>query len=103
MEKPKYRRVLLKISGEALAGDKHFGLDFGVIGQVTDVIKECVEAGVQMGIVIGGGNFWRGVKNGEGYIERTRADHMLSLIHICAAGCGSSARWSRRRRGRCSP
>mgnify|MGYP006962006697 CR=1 FL=1 len=45
MEKPKYRRVLLKISGEALAGDKHFGLDFGVIGQVTDVIKECVEAG----------------------------------------------------------
>ena len=52
MEKPKYRRVLLKISGEALAGDKHFGLDFSVIGQVTDVIKECVEAGVQMGIVI---------------------------------------------------
>ena len=50
MEKPKYRRVLLKISGEALAGDKHFGLDFGVIGQVTDVIKECVEAGVQMGM-----------------------------------------------------
>ena len=79
MEKPKYRRVLLKISGEALAGDKHFGLDFSVIGQVTDVIKECVEAGVQMGIVIGGGNFWRGVKNGEGYIERTRADHMGML------------------------
>jgi len=79
MEKPKYQRVLLKISGEALAGDKHFGLDFGVIGQVTDVIKECVEAGVQMGIVIGGGNFWRGVKNGEGYIERTRADHMGML------------------------
>ena len=79
MEKPKYRRVLLKISGEALAGDKHFGLDFGVIGQVTDVIKECVEAGVQMGIVIGGGNFWRGVKNGEGHIERTRADHMGML------------------------
>ena len=79
MEKPKYQRVLLKISGEALAGNKHFGLDFGVIGQVTDVIKECVEAGVQMGIVIGGGNFWRGVKNGEGYIERTRADHMGML------------------------
>ena len=75
----KYQRILLKISGEALAGDKHFGLDFGVIGQVTDVIKECVEAGVQMGIVIGGGNFWRGVKNGEGYIERTRADHMGML------------------------
>ena len=79
MEQPIFKRVLLKISGEALAGDKHFGLDFGVIGQVTDVIKECVEAGVQMGIVIGGGNFWRGVKNGEGYIERTRADHMGML------------------------
>ena len=73
---PKYKRILLKISGEALAGDKHFGLDFGVIGQVTDVIKECVEAGVQMGIVIGGGNFWRGVKNGEGKMARSRADHM---------------------------
>ena len=75
----KYQRILLKISGEALAGDKHFGLDFGVIGQVTDVIKECVAMGVQVGVVIGGGNFWRGVKNGEGYIERTRADHMGML------------------------
>ena len=79
MEKPKYRRVLLKISGEALAGDKHFGLDFGVIGQVTDVIKECVEAGVQLGIVIGGGNLRRGVKHGAGSMARTRADHMGML------------------------
>ena len=79
MDEPKYKRVLLKISGEALAGDKHFGLDFQVMGQVADVIKECVEMGVQVGIVIGGGNFWRGVKNGEGYIERTRADHMGML------------------------
>ena len=79
MDEPKYKRVLLKISGEALAGEKHFGLDFGVMGRVADVIKECVEMGVQVGIVIGGGNFWRGVKNGEGYIERTRADHMGML------------------------
>ena len=79
MDTPKYKRVLLKISGEALAGDKKFGLDFGVIGQVADVIRECVEMGVQVGVVIGGGNFWRGVKNGEGYIERTRADHMGML------------------------
>ena len=85
MEKPKYRRVLLKISGEALAGEKHFGLDFGVIGQVTDIIKECVEAGVQMGIVIGGGNFWRGVKNGEGYMDRSRADHMGMLATVMNA------------------
>ena len=79
MEQPKYRRVLLKISGEALAGDKHFGLDFQVMGQVADVIKECAAMGVQVGVVIGGGNFWRGVKNGEGYIERSRADHMGML------------------------
>ena len=62
MDEPKYKRVLLKISGEALAGEKHFGLDFGVMGRVADVIKECVEMGVQVGIVIGGGNFWRGAK-----------------------------------------
>ena len=79
MDTPKYKRVLLKISGEALAGDKKFGLDFGVMGQVADVIRECVQMGVEVGIVIGGGNFWRGVKNGEGYIERTRADHMGML------------------------
>ena len=79
MDEPKFKRVLLKISGEALAGEKHFGLDFKVIGQVADVIKECQEMGVQVGIVVGGGNFWRGVKNGEGYIERTRADHMGML------------------------
>ena len=79
MDEPKYKRVLLKISGEALAGGKHFGLDFQVLGQVADVIKECVNMGVQIGVVIGGGNFWRGVKNGEGHIERTRADHMGML------------------------
>ncbi len=79
MEEPKYKRILLKISGEALAGDKKTGLDFGVIGSVCDVLKRCVEMGVEVGVVIGGGNFWRGVKNGEGYIERTRADHMGML------------------------
>ena len=79
MDEPKYKRVLLKISGEALAGDKHFGLDFQVMGRVADVIKACAAMGVEIGVVIGGGNFWRGVKNGEGYIERSRADHMGML------------------------
>ena len=51
MAKPVYKRVLLKISGEALAGDKHTGLDFEVIGQVCDVIKECLDMGVQVGLV----------------------------------------------------
>lgn len=75
----KYKRVLLKISGEALAGDKHFGYDFNIVSKVCDVVKQCCEMGVEVGIVIGGGNFWRGVKNGEGYIERTRADYMGML------------------------
>ena len=79
MEKPKYRRVLLKISGEALAGDQGRGLDFDVIGQVCEVVKACRDLGVQIGIVVGGGNFWRGQKDGGDRMERTRADHMGML------------------------
>ena len=79
MEQPKYKRVLLKISGEALAGDASRGLDFHVIGQVCDVVKRCVDLGVQVGIVVGGGNFWRGVKDGGDQMVRVRADHMGML------------------------
>ncbi len=87
MSEPKYKRVLLKISGEALAGDAHRGLDFDVIGRVCDVVKECLEMGVQIGLVVGGGNFWRGVKDGGGKMERTRADHMgmLATVMNCLA------------------
>ena len=85
MREPKYKRVLLKISGEALAGDAHRGLDFAVIGGVCDVIRQCVEAGVQVGGVGGGGNFWRGVKDGGGKMERTRADHMGMLATVINA------------------
>ena len=62
MDTPKYKRVLIKISGEALAGDNKFGLNFDVIGPVCDVVKKCVDIGTEVGIVVGGGNFWRGVK-----------------------------------------
>ncbi len=79
METPKYKRVLLKISGEALAGESHNGLDFPTLHRVAEAIGECVRAGAQVGLVVGGGNFWRGVKNGEGKIERTRADYMGML------------------------
>ena len=80
MDTPKYKRVLIKISGEALAGDKHFGLNFEeVIGPVCDVIKRVSEIGCEVGIVVGGGNFWRGVKDGGGKMERTRADYMGML------------------------
>ena len=79
MDHPKYQRVLLKISGEALAGSASRGLDFQVISQVCDVIKRCAEKKVQVGVVVGGGNFWRGVKDGGDAMERVRADHMGML------------------------
>jgi len=82
---PKYKRILLKISGEALAGAAHRGLDFNVIGSVCDVVKKCVDAGVQIGIVVGGGNFWRGLKDGGDHMERTRADHMGMLATMINA------------------
>jgi uridylate kinase len=85
--KPVYKRILLKLSGEALAGKQKFGLDFDVIRSVCKVIKECVEIGVEVGVVVGGGNFWRGVKDGEGRMERTRADHMgmMATVMNCLA------------------
>lgn len=87
MAKPVYKRVLLKISGEALAGSKGSGLDFEMIGSVCDVIKQCLDMGVQVGLVVGGGNFWRGAKNSGGAMERTRADHMgmLATVINCMA------------------
>lgn len=78
-EKPIYRRILLKLSGEALAGDQGTGLDFMVMKGVCLAVRSCMEIGVQVGIVVGGGNFWRGVKNGEGKMERSRADRMGML------------------------
>lgn len=83
---PVYKRVLIKVSGEALAGENKTGLDFQFIGEVCQVIKACVTIGVQVGIVVGGGNFWRGVKDG-GQMGRTRADHMgmLATVMNCLA------------------
>ena len=74
---PKYKRILLKLSGEALAGDKKMGLDYDVITSFGKSIKKCVDAGVQVGIVVGGGNFWRGRSSGA--MDRTRADHIGML------------------------
>lgn len=82
MEKPIYKRVLLKISGEALAGDQGRGLDFNVIEDVCKAIKKCTELGVELGVVVGGGNFWRGIKDGGGKMERTRADHMGMIATV---------------------
>ena len=82
MPEVKYKRVLLKISGEALAGEKHRGLDFDMINTVCETIKKCVGMGVQMGIVIGGGNFWRGVKDGADKMQRSHGDAMGMLATV---------------------
>ena len=74
-----YRRVLIKISGEALAADKKTGYDFEFVSRVCSAVKSCTEMGVQVGIVVGGGNFWRGVKDGAGKVERVSADRMGML------------------------
>lgn len=73
----KYKRILLKLSGEALAGDKGFGLDYNVMTDIGKSVKECVDLGAEIGIVVGGGNFWRGRSSGA--MDRTRADHIGML------------------------
>ena len=80
MSRPKYKRVLLKLSGEALAGTKGFGIDNETMGKFCDSIKKVVELGVEVAIVVGGGNFWRGRKAEE--MERTTADYMGMLATI---------------------
>lgn len=74
-----YKRVLIKISGEALAAEKKTGFDFDFVSRVCAAVKDCAQHGVQVGIVIGGGNFWRGVKDGAGHVERVSADRMGML------------------------
>ena len=76
----KYNRVLIKLSGEALAGDKGFGLNEKTLDEIASTIKECTKIGVQIAVVVGGGNFWRG-RTGE-KMERTRADHMGMLATV---------------------
>ena len=77
MQETKYKRILLKLSGEALAGEKGTGVDAKTVGAICDKVKEVVEMGVQVAIVVGGGNFWRG-RNGH-QMERTTADYMGML------------------------
>ena len=82
MTNPKYRRVLIKISGEALAGIQGTGLDFDILNHLSSIIKRCVDEGVQVSIVVGAGNIWRGVKNGSGKIDRTP----VSYTHLLSSG-----------------
>lgn len=81
--KPVYKRVLLKLSGEALAGDQKVGLDFDKVLEICKSIKKCVDLGTEIAIVVGGGNFWRGRSSGK--MDRTRADHMGMLATVINA------------------
>jgi len=80
---PKYKRVILKISGEALSGDKDSVFDFDVISSVSDQVIEVAKMGVEIGIIVGGGNIWRG-RTGVG-MDRTTADHMGMLATVINA------------------
>ena len=79
MSEIKYKRIMLKVSGEALAGSQRRGLDFDVIHGVCEAIKQCVDMGVQVGLMVGAGNFWRGVKDGADKMQRSHADAMGML------------------------
>lgn len=83
MQKIKYKRVILKISGEALAGEKKHGIDADTINEISNKIKKIYEMGVEVAIVVGGGNFWRG-RSGKG-MDRTTADHMGMLATVINA------------------
>lgn len=80
---PKFKRVLLKLSGEALAGDRKSGIDTDILGSISEKIKEVIDLGVEMSIVVGGGNFWRG-RSGKG-MDRSTADHMGMLATVINA------------------
>jgi uridylate kinase len=79
---PKFKRILLKLSGESLMGDKNFGLDSKVISQYAKDIKQITEMGVQVALVIGGGNIYRGMNEAESGIERAQGDYMGMLATV---------------------
>lgn len=82
---PVYRRVVLKLSGEALSGKREAGIDPGMIQSIASVIREIVEMGVQMAVVVGGGNIWRGVSGSAQGMDRATADYMGMLATVINA------------------
>lgn len=85
MKKARYKRVLLKISGAALTGDKQYGIDFAVTSSLARQIKSVIDMGVELGIVVGGGNIWRGSTAAEMGMERTTADYAGMLATLLNA------------------
>lgn len=87
----KFKRILLKLSGEALMGAKQFGIDNGRLSQYAREVKQIVDQGIQVAIVIGGGNIFRGVQAEEGGMERTQGDYMGMLATVINAMALQSA------------
>ena len=83
MSKAAYKRVIIKLSGEALAGEKGFGIDAGMVDYVVDQIKRVTEEGVEVGVIVGGGNFWRGRQAQT--MDRSAADHIGMLATVMNA------------------
>ena len=86
---PKYKRILLKLSGESLAGGDKHGINNETVLSIGRAIKACADMGVEIGIVVGGGNFWRGRSSGS--MDRTRADHVGMLATVMNALCVADA------------
>ncbi len=82
MDNPKYKRVILKISGEALAGEKGYGIEHGVITSIARQVVEVARRGVEVAIVVGGGNIWRGVSGSATGMDRSTADYMGMLATV---------------------
>ena len=82
METPKYKRIVLKLSGEALAGEKGFGIDQDVVNLIAGQTKEVVDLGVQIAVVVGGGNFWRGAVGSHAGLDRPTSDYMGMLATV---------------------
>lgn len=91
MAKPKYRRVLLKLSGEALMGEQEFGLDSGTVDRIASEVKTVAELGVEVCIVVGGGNIFRGVSGASAGMDRASADYMGMLATVMNALAMQSA------------
>ena len=81
-ETKRYKRVMLKLSGEALANDKGFGIDPEVVYRLAGEIKEACESGVEIAVVVGGGNIWGGLKGSQGGMDRASADYMGMLATV---------------------
>ena len=84
--KPVYKRILLKLSGEVLAGEKGVGIDFDKVLEVCASVKDCVDMGVEVAIVVGGGNFWRGLQRQNGQ-DQSRPYGYACNLYKCAGAC----------------